>query len=292
MLRDARPGSSQTPRTGTSLVSACQASRCRIHRPPARHTAPRETAQPGCPRPPTRPRRRRASEARRPGGSERQTIMVRRGIAAGAGLLVLILLIFGIKAASTRRKDRAFRDYAADVRAIVEESNGLSDKPVRARCPSRGSADALDIQNEINAQATDAEQLVERAKGTDHPDELNGAQRWIVTALEFRRDALKRIARRSRRRLATSGPPAGDRVDRRTDAGLPGKRRDLFAARAARAAAAVSQAQHRRAVPAQPIPSGPRLARSRRPSTTRLEQDRQHAARRRPRACTAPGSRA
>ena len=125
-------------------------------------------------------------------------------MAVGAGLLVLLLLILGIRGCLNARKDRAYRDYAADVRALVQESDGLSDKLFELLTQPKG-ADSLDIQNEINAQSTDAEQLVERAKGTDHPDELNGAQGWIVTALEFRRDGLNRIAQKIPAALADRG---------------------------------------------------------------------------------------
>lgn len=120
--------------------------------------------------------------------------MVRRGIAAVAGLLVLILLVWGIDGCLDSRKDRAFRDYAADVNAIVEESNNLAGNLFESLSKPR-NAEALDVQNEVNALATDAEQLVERARGTDNPDELSSAQGWVVTTLEFRRDALQRIAR-------------------------------------------------------------------------------------------------
>jgi hypothetical protein len=76
-----------------------------------------------------------------------------------------------------------------------------------------GNSDSLDIQMQISAQATDAEQLVERAKDTDHPDELNDAEHWIVTALEFRRDALKRIAEKIPAALADKGRrPAIDAI--------------------------------------------------------------------------------
>jgi hypothetical protein len=119
-------------------------------------------------------------------------------------LLVLILLVLGIRGCLNSRKDRAFRDYAADVRSLVQESDGLSKKlfTVLSR-PSQ--ADSLDIQNEINAESTDAEQLVDRAKDTDHPGELDEGHNWFVTALEFRRDALDRIAQRIPAALADRG---------------------------------------------------------------------------------------
>jgi hypothetical protein len=119
-------------------------------------------------------------------------------------VLILILLILGIRGCLNSRKDRAFRDYAADVRALVEESGSLNDKLFATLTRPKG-ADALDIQNAINAQSTDAEQLVERAKGIDHPDELSPAHSWLVTALEFRRDALNRIAQKIPAALADKG---------------------------------------------------------------------------------------
>jgi hypothetical protein len=119
-------------------------------------------------------------------------------------VLVVILLIIGINGCLGARKDRAYRNYADDTRALVEESNGLSDKLFELLTRPKG-ADSLDIQNEINAQSTDAEQLVERAKGLDHPDELNPANRWIVTSLEFRRDGLNKIAQKIPAALADRG---------------------------------------------------------------------------------------
>jgi hypothetical protein len=130
--------------------------------------------------------------------------MVRRAVAAGAAVIVLILLVLGIRGCLNSRKDEAFRDYAAEARGLVRASkdvgNGLFEILSRPR-----NADALDIQNEINAQSTDAEQLVERAKDTDHPDELNGAHQWLVLSLELRRDALDQIAVKMRAALGDRG---------------------------------------------------------------------------------------
>jgi hypothetical protein len=133
--------------------------------------------------------------------------MVRRGIAAAAAVLTLILLVLGVKGCLNARKDRAFRDYAADVRALVQTSNNQT-KSLFVTLTKPRSREALDVQNEINAQATDAEQLVQRAKGTDHPDELSAAQQWLVTTLEFRRDALKQIAQRIPTALGQRGRKA------------------------------------------------------------------------------------
>jgi hypothetical protein len=135
---------------------------------------------------------------------DNQTILVRRAIAVGVGLLVILLLFFGIRGCVNSRKDSAFRNYASDVRALVAESHGVSNRFFQILSNPK-SRDALDVQNDVNAQSTDAEQLVERAKSTDRPGELGAAHQWIVTSLELRRDALKRIAQKVPAALGDKG---------------------------------------------------------------------------------------
>jgi hypothetical protein len=124
---------------------------------------------------------------------DRQTLMVRRSIGLGAAVVAIIVLVFGINSCLDSRKDRAFEDYASDARALVSTSSQISDRlfTLLSR-PSR--ADALDVQTQVNAERAEAEQLVQRAQNTDHPDELNDANGWLVEAFKFRADAIKQIA--------------------------------------------------------------------------------------------------
>ena len=101
--------------------------------------------------------------------------MVRRTSPWAERCWSIILLVIGINGCLDSRKDRAFRDYAAR-RALARArlaGHSASASSSCSRSPSR--ADALDVQTQVNAQRADAEQLVQRAKDTDHPDELNGA---------------------------------------------------------------------------------------------------------------------
>ncbi|HNA45304.1 MAG TPA: hypothetical protein PK038_05170, partial [Solirubrobacterales bacterium] len=94
-----------------------------------------ELDDPGIPPPP--PRRRSgggSGRGGRPGGrgprgggsgGDRQQLMVRRAIALGAGLLVLILLVIGAKGCLDARKNRSLDDYANSVTQIVNETNAL-----------------------------------------------------------------------------------------------------------------------------------------------------------------------
>jgi hypothetical protein len=119
--------------------------------------------------------------------------MVRRSVGLGAAVVAVIVLVFGINSCLDSRKERAFEEYASDVRAFVQGSNEISDRLFRLLSrPSR--SDALDVQTQVNAERAEAEQLVERARSTDHPDELNDANGWLAEALVFRADAIERIA--------------------------------------------------------------------------------------------------
>ena len=129
----------------------------------------------------------------RPDGTEQQSIMVRRTIAIVGAVLAVILLVVLINGCLDSRKDNAFRDYAGEVRSLVSDEQDLSNSFFGTLSkPTRG--DALDVQTQVNAQRVDAEQLVQRAKSTDPPGELSTANGWLVTAFQFRADAIGRIA--------------------------------------------------------------------------------------------------
>ena len=54
--------------------------------------------------------------------------MLRRSAGLGAAVVVVILLVVGINSCLDTRKERAFEDYASDVRALVGGSGEISDR--------------------------------------------------------------------------------------------------------------------------------------------------------------------
>src|SRR5690348_16301355 len=119
--------------------------------------------------------------------------MVRRTVAIVAAVVVVILLVVAINGCLDSRKDTAFRNYASDVRSLDAAEQDLSKRFFATLSkPTRG--DALSVQTQVNAQRADAEQVVQRAKSTSHPGELNTSHGWLVTSYQFRADAIKRIA--------------------------------------------------------------------------------------------------
>jgi hypothetical protein len=126
---------------------------------------------------------------------DRQTLLVRRAIAAGAGLLVLLLLVFGVRGCLNARKEQAIKDYNRDVGALLQESDQQSKAFFDLLGGSSGGrSKAVDIENQLNTFRVQSAQLVDRARDTDHPGEVDKAQRYLLETLEFRRDGLAQIA--------------------------------------------------------------------------------------------------
>jgi hypothetical protein len=166
--------------------------------------------QPRAPRPPRRPPPRGPS-------TDPQTLLVRRVIAIGGGLLVLLLLFFGIRGCQASQKEQGFKDYVADADELVAESEQQS-VALFELLEDPGNSE-VDFTSNVNGIKVQAEQLVERADDIDVPDELKGANDSLVEALEFRRDGLDGIAREAAG--TTADAPEGTSDD---DEGDPNER--------------------------------------------------------------------
>ena len=172
---------------------------------------------------------------------------------------------------------RVQRDLAAPVRSAVQ--------------PQR--ADALDVQTQVNAERADAEQLVQRAEGTDHPDELNGANGWLVETLKFRADAIAKIAASLPEALGGERGQSSDAIN-----SIAGQMQAFLASDVIYLqrtipdlTSAYDKQRDRGALPDRPVPAGPRLARPGDRGDA-AEPESGGPARRPRRACTARASRA
>jgi hypothetical protein len=142
---------------------------------------------------PARPRRRPATGP----GVDRQTLLVRRTIAAGAGLLVLILLVVGVRSCLDSRKERAMKEYVSEVDAQVRETQQLSTALFELLGSGAGGEQdqAVDTQNSLNGYRSQMALLVDRARELDPPGDLDSAQSDFVETQQFRADGLSEIAR-------------------------------------------------------------------------------------------------
>lgn len=137
-----------------------------------------------------------------PGGGS--SMAARRAVGLGVGLLLVLLLGLAARGCLESRKERGYEDYVREVAALVEESNQQGTGFFRL-LQDPESQDPLEVENRANEFQLAADQLVERARGADPPDDLARAQRYLLDLLELRRDGIAEIARRLPTALASDG---------------------------------------------------------------------------------------
>lgn len=145
---------------------------------------------------------------RRPGVERQRQFLLRRAIALGAGVLVLVLLLLGVRGCLEARKERGFENYLRDLSSIAGDSRQLSNGFFERLNNPPPDMSELDLQNAIRSDRGSAEGHLQRAQGMDLPSELEGPHEGVTLAFELRRDALETIAERIPPALGDNGREA------------------------------------------------------------------------------------
>ena len=231
--------------------------------------------------------------------ADQQTLLLRRGVAIGGLILLLVLLFVAVRSCASSRQENALKDYNREVSSIIRDSDTQVGKPFFELLGQAGDESPQDLQTNISGYRVQAEAQLKQARGLDVPGEMKGAQQALLMALEFRRDGLGFIAERIRTALGDEGEAANDAITEiaGADADVPLLRRALPGAHRA-----ADQGRARRGGDRRPadrhvaLPAGDRVAERAdgggpaRPADQRAATP-PTAASPRP-ACTAPGSRA
>jgi hypothetical protein len=144
--------------------------------------------------------------------ADQQTLLVRRAIAIGGLILLLILLFVAVRSCASSRKENALKDYNREVSSIVRESDTQVGQPFFELLGQAGDESPQDLQTNISGYRVQAEAQLKQARGLDVPGEMKGAQQALLMALEFRRDGLGYIAERIRTALGDEGEAANDAI--------------------------------------------------------------------------------
>jgi hypothetical protein len=115
-------------------------------------------------------------------------------MALGAGLLVLVLLVLGVRGCVNARQDRAMKDYVRNVSDLTSESKQQSSAFFGLLNGPGGRNQPVEVQNSLNGFRVQSAQLVDRAHALSHPGEASSAHDALVETLEFRRNGLAAIA--------------------------------------------------------------------------------------------------
>ena len=147
-------------------------------------------------RKPAQPRQPQARPATSGGAPpDPQTARTRRLFAVGAGLLLLIVLVFAMNGCLDSRKERALKDYNRDVATILSASNEEVAKPFFEQLGADDVSEG-DLAVQIRQLRITAEEGVKRAESLDVPGDMRAAHHNVMLTLNLRAGALTEIASR------------------------------------------------------------------------------------------------
>jgi hypothetical protein len=167
----------------------------------------------GPPRPAAATSRTRAQpRPRRPQragpGHDRHTTMVRRRIAAGVGVVLLIVIALVVNGCLKSGREAALKEYNSDAGQLVQESDQQVSRPLFETLAGASGKSPLDVSNEVNQLRLVAQGQATHAKGLSVPGEMEGAQRNLLLALDLRAEGLAKIAELVRTALGGQGKQA------------------------------------------------------------------------------------
>jgi hypothetical protein len=142
--------------------------------------------------------------------NERKQLMIRRGMALGVGLLVLILLVVGAKGCLDARKNRSLENYASNVTQIVDETNSLSESFFE-RMGDPGELSVTEFTSEIESDRGAMEGFLSRVEKLSTPGDMESAQDTLELVYQLRANAMEAIASRMPTALGDEGREAAIR---------------------------------------------------------------------------------
>jgi hypothetical protein len=118
--------------------------------------------------------------------------MVRRVAAAGIGLLVVVLLVFGVRGCLNSRQEQALKDYNREVSSIVQDADANADAFFETL--STGGTSSTEVQSEINQLRFRAQALSKQGERLDVPGDMRPAQRNLLLSLSLVQEAMGKVA--------------------------------------------------------------------------------------------------
>ncbi|HEY3971151.1 MAG TPA: hypothetical protein VGL79_07105, partial [Solirubrobacteraceae bacterium] len=125
---------------------------------------------------------------------DHHAMMVRRRIAAGVGVVLLIAIVLLVNGCLKRGKQQALESYNQNVNQISAESESQVAKPLFTTLSSASGKQALDVETQIDQLRRQSEEIAEHAKGLSVPSEMTSAQRNLLLALNLRVEGVTKIA--------------------------------------------------------------------------------------------------
>jgi hypothetical protein len=120
--------------------------------------------------------------------------MVRRRIAAGVAVVVLIVIVLVINSYVKGEKQQSLKEYNRNVSRLAEESGEQVAHPLFAALAGASGKSALDVEEQIDQLRIAAQSIATHAKGLSVPGEMVEAQRNLLLALNLRTEGMTKLA--------------------------------------------------------------------------------------------------
>lgn len=130
--------------------------------------------------------------------------MLRRALALGGALILLILIVLGIKGCLDARAESELSDYARKVTEIVEGTEQTS-KRFFTKLESPGNLSVTDFVNEVNADRSAMDSYRSRVEGLGAPGDMSSPQKSLELVYELRAKAMDEIAEKMPTALGEAG---------------------------------------------------------------------------------------
>lgn len=130
--------------------------------------------------------------------------MLRRALALGGALILLILIVLGIKGCLDARAESELTDYARKVGEIVDGTEQTS-KRFFGKVENPSGLSVTDFVNEVNADRSAMDGYRSRVEGLGAPGDMSGPQRNLELTYELRARAMDAIAEKMPTALGEAG---------------------------------------------------------------------------------------
>jgi CARDB len=130
--------------------------------------------------------------------------MLRRLLALGGALVVLILLVLGVKGCLDARARGALSDYSRSVEQIVKETEETS-KNFFGKLEKPGELTVTEFVNAVNTDSNATAALSQRVDALGAPGEMSSAQKSLELVYELRAAGMEAIAGKMPTALGEAG---------------------------------------------------------------------------------------
>jgi hypothetical protein len=139
-------------------------------------------------------------------------MMVRRRIAAGVGVVLVIAIVLIVSAILKGQKTSALEQYNRDVNQIAHQSEQEVAKPLFTALVGAGGKPTINVDQQLNELHGSAQQMVDHAREMSVPGEASEAQRNLLLALQLRAEAVQKIEGQMHGVLGTEGKAASAHI--------------------------------------------------------------------------------